>query len=244
MWNIRVNITELIRHLFPQDAFKCYKSLVVRGRGCPRNIFCPNFGQRRSIFRRLQRLQEICKLENLMNFRESNSRPSGLQHSVSNNYIFTSSFLILLRTFHTYFPYRTHLILYAIGLKLCFKCCKHCTMKRNHYYSDIRLIREPKFIMLLIILLGAIFKLAAVLADCDIGSTTYKTTDWSNVSYSVVSVNLSNENMQEKDTLMALLCSISLQAPGTGCTTSHRNITRIWTVLCPRLRRSPRIWAK
>jgi hypothetical protein len=39
--------------------------------------------------------------------------------------------------------------------------------------------------MLLIILLAVIPKFAAVSADCVISTADYKTTDWTNVSYSV-----------------------------------------------------------
>jgi hypothetical protein len=48
--------------------------------------------------------------------------------------------------------------------------------------------------MLLIILLGAVSKLAVVSAECNIG-TTNKTIDWTNVSYSITLLNIFYVNM-------------------------------------------------
>jgi hypothetical protein len=63
-------------------------------------------------------------------------------------------------------------------------------VKRNHYHSLIRLITGPQYIMLLIILLSAIAQLVAVSADCDLEPPKYNITDWTNVSYSVVSLTI------------------------------------------------------
>jgi hypothetical protein len=92
--------------------------------------------------------------------------------------------------------------------------------------------------MLLIFLLGAITKLLVVSADCDIGTTNYITTDWTNVSYSVTSLIVAKENVRKLNALTAnashsfiFAYEYSLQAHGTGCTTSPTNIMKIWIVL-------------
>jgi hypothetical protein len=51
--------------------------------------------------------------------------------------------------------------------------------------------------MLLIILLGVITKLAVVSADCDLGTTNYVLTDWTNVSSSVTSLNVAKERARK-----------------------------------------------
>jgi hypothetical protein len=51
--------------------------------------------------------------------------------------------------------------------------------------------------MLLIILLGVIAKLAAVSADCDIGTVNLNKTDWTNVSHSVTPSNAVNMKMRK-----------------------------------------------
>jgi hypothetical protein len=62
--------------------------------------------------------------------------------------------------------------------------------KRHLYNFQLWLITGPKFIMLLIILLGIITKLAVISADCDTDTVNRNVTDWSTVSYSLKSRHL------------------------------------------------------
>jgi hypothetical protein len=58
----------------------------------------------------------------------------------------------------------------------------------NLQYYVLCLTAGEKRMMLVLIVLGAISKLALVSADCDIQTTNYKTTDWTNVSHSADAV--------------------------------------------------------
>jgi hypothetical protein len=69
--------------------------------------------------------------------------------------------------------------------------------KRNLHQFRVWSITEPKFVMLLIILLGVITKLAMVSGHCDIGPVS-NITDWTKVSSSVTLVNIFIVNKRRK----------------------------------------------